>query len=87
MQLGIYAIGARRAWGLQNGRATLYFVAYDKTESVPFDAFDEDKILNTFIEIGKKIEVNDFEPNLSHCAQCPFNTRCEHSALAKQTQE
>lgn len=86
LQLGIYAVGARRAWGLKNGRATLYFVAYGKTASVPFEDFDEEKILNTFIEVGKKIEVNDFEPNCAHCSECPFNTRCEHSALKAQEQ-
>ncbi len=79
LQMGIYAVGARRAWNMQKGKATFYFVAFDKTVSAPFDAFDEKKILDTFIDIGKKIEVGDFEPNLEHCAVCPFNTRCEKS--------
>ena len=79
LQMGIYAVGARRAWNMQKGKATFYFVAFDKTVSAPFEAFDEKKILDTFISIGKKIEAGDFEPNLEHCAVCPFNTRCEKS--------
>ncbi len=84
LQMGIYAVGARRAWHMQKGKATFYFVAFDKTVSAPFEAFDERKILDTFIEVGKKIEVNDFEPNTAHCVQCPFNTRCEKAVLPPQ---
>ena len=80
LQLGIYAVGARRAWNLQKGKATFYYVAFDKTVSEPFEAFDERKILDTFIEVGKKIEVNDFEPNLAQCENCPFNGRCTQQA-------
>lgn len=81
LQLGIYAVGARRAWNLQKGKATFYFTAFGQTQSAPFEAFDEEKILNTFIEVGKKIEVNDFEPNTAHCAVCPFNMRCDKAVL------
>ncbi len=80
LQLGIYAVGARRAWNLKKGKATFYYVAFDQTVSAPFEAFDERKILDTFIEVGKKIEVNDFEPNLAQCEHCPFNTRCNKTA-------
>lgn len=81
LQLGIYAVGARRAWGLLNGKASIYFVAYNKVVSAPFDAFNEAEILNTFIEAGKKIEVNDFDPNTAFCPECPFNNRCEKSTV------
>lgn len=87
LQLGIYSVGARRAWNMQKGIATFYFVAFNQKMSAPFEAFDEQKILNTFIEIGKKIEVSDFEPNLTHCAACPFNTRCEHSCVKETPAE
>lgn len=76
LQMGIYAIGARRAWNLQKGKATFYFVAFDKVVSAPFEAFDEKKILDTFISVGKKIEAEDFTPNHEHCKICPFNARC-----------
>ena len=81
LQLGIYAVGARRAWHLERGIATFYFVAFDQTQSAPFEAFNEQKILETFIETGKKIVAEDFSPNLAHCADCPFNTRCESACV------
>ena len=87
LQLGIYAVGARRAWNMQKGIATFYFVAVNQKMSAPFEAFDEAKILDTFIDIGKKIEVNDFEPNLQHCASCPFQTRCERSCVQPEKAE
>ena len=82
LQLGIYAVGARRAWHLERGIATFYFVAFDQTQSAPFEAFDEQKILETFIKTGEKIVAQDFTPNTSHCANCPFNTRCESACLS-----
>jgi len=84
LQLGIYAIGARRAWNMKNGRASYYFTAFNTKQSAPFEAFDEEKILSTFIEVGKKVEVNDFEPNHAHCALCPFNNRCPHAKLPEK---
>ena len=80
LQLGIYAIGARRAWNLHKGKATFYYIAFDKTVSAPFDAFDEEKILGTFIQVGEKIERNEFEPNLAQCEACLFKERCNHTA-------
>ncbi|MBO7190660.1 MAG: PD-(D/E)XK nuclease family protein [Elusimicrobiaceae bacterium] len=82
LQLGIYAVGARRAWHLERGKATFYFVAFDRTQSAPFEAFDEQKILETFIKTGEKIVAQDFTPNTANCANCPFNTRCESACLS-----
>ncbi len=81
LQLGIYAVGARRAWHMEKGKATIYFVAFDKTVSAPFEAFDEQKIIDTFIETGKKIVAQEFPPNTAHCVNCPFKHRCEQAVL------
>lgn len=81
LQLGIYAIGARRAWNMKQGRASYYFTAFNTKQSAPFDAFDEDKILNLFIETGEKIEAGLFDPNHAQCANCLFNNRCEQAVL------
>lgn len=80
LQLGIYAIGARRAWNMKKGKATFYFTAFDKSISAPFEAFDEQKILGKFIEVGEKIEAQKFDPDTSHCAACAFRNRCQHSS-------
>ncbi len=79
LQLGIYAVGARRAWNMQKGKASFYFTAFDKVVSAPFEAFDEAKILGKFIEVGEKIEAEKFAPDTSHCADCAFRNRCAKS--------
>ncbi len=84
LQLGIYAVGARRAWNMQTGKVTYYFTAFNQTQSAPFEAFDEQKILDIFIEVGKKVEAEEFPPNPAHCAECAFRNRCEHSSCPEE---
>lgn len=84
LQLGIYAVGARRAWNMQKGKATYYFTAFNQAQSAPFEAFDEEKILTTFIETGKKIQAQDFTPNLHHCVQCAFKNECTFSSCKEE---
>jgi len=79
LQLGIYSVGARRAWNMQHGKVTYYFTAFNQTQSAPFEAFDEQKILTTFIEAGKRIEAGQFPPNPDHCETCAFRNTCESS--------
>jgi DNA helicase-2/ATP-dependent DNA helicase PcrA len=81
LQLGIYSIGARRAWNLNKGKATVYFVALDKKVSADFDSFDEKQILSIFTETGKKIEQRAFSPDQNHCRNCLMNNRCKFSIV------
>ena len=86
LQMGIYAVGARRAWNMKQGKASFYFVAFDQVHSAPFEAFDEQQIIDTFIQTGKKIVAQEFEPNTAQCANCAFNTRCDKAVLPPQEQ-
>lgn len=86
LQLGIYSVGARRAWNMQKGKVTYYFTAFNQTQSAPFEAFDEQKILDIFIETGKKIEAQDFTPNTAHCSECAFKNECESSCCKEDAQ-
>lgn len=84
LQLGIYSIGARRAWNMQKGKATIHFVALDKKFSADFDSYNEEEILTTFIETGEKIERGEFEPNTQHCPNCLMNNRCPFSSVKQE---
>ena len=84
LQLGIYSVGARRVWNMQKGKATFYFTAFNQTQSADFDEFDEMNILNTFIETGKKIEAQQFDPNTQHCSECAFRNECEFSSCKEE---
>ena len=83
LQLAIYSIGARRAWNMQQGKATIYFVAVDKKVSADFSIFEEKQILDTFISAGESIEAGEFEPDTNHCALCLMNNRCPYSTVKK----
>ena len=87
LQLGIYSIGARKTWNMQKGKATIHFVTLDKKVSADFDSFDEQNILNTFIDAGKKIENMEFDPNQNHCPLCLMNNRCPFSSVKKEEGE
>jgi len=82
LQMGIYAVGARRAWNMQKGRASIIYLALGKTISADFDAFNEDEILKTYISVGQNIENLIFDPTVSHCPHCAFNTRCPKSTVS-----
>jgi len=84
LQLGIYSVGARRAWGLKKGKATAHFIALDKKISADFDSFKEEDILNIFVATGEKIEQQLFEPRVAHCPRCLMNNRCPHSTVKKE---
>lgn len=79
LQLALYSIGAKRAWGKKQGKASIYFVALNKIFSIPFEEVNEEDILNRYIEIGEKLEGNDFPPCTNSCQQCLMRMRCPHS--------
>ena len=80
LQLALYSIGAKRAWGKTQGKASIYFVALNKMFSIPFEDVNENEVLEKYIEIGNKLEGADFPPCTQSCAQCLMRMRCQHSA-------
>lgn len=79
LQMAIYACGAKRAWNMKEGKASIYLVALDKIISSDFKNFNDEETLKIFIDTGKKIECNDFEPNTNFCPKCHFRNRCPAS--------
>ena len=79
LQLAIYAVGAKRAWGKSKGKASIYFVALNKIFSISFDDINDEETLKYFIEIGEKLEGTDFQPCTKSCEQCLMKTRCRNS--------
>lgn len=84
LQLAIYSIGARRTWNMQNGKASIYFIAADKKISADFSIFEEKQILDTFISAGQSIEMGEFKPDTRHCEFCLMNNRCRYSTVKKE---
>lgn len=79
LQLALYTVGTKRAWGKTQGKASIYFVALNKIFSIPFEEVNEETVLEKYIEIGNKLEGTDFPPCTQSCAQCLMRMRCPHS--------
>ncbi len=79
LQLAIYTLGARKAWGMKKGRSSLWLLAFGEIISTNFDDFNDEKTLETIISIGKKIVDEEFYPNTEYCEHCGFKNRCPYS--------
>lgn len=84
LQLALYTIGTKRAWGKTKGKASIYFVALNKIFSIPFEEVNEEEVLEKYIEIGEKLEGTDFPPCTESCAQCLMRMRCQHSTCTEK---
>jgi DNA helicase II / ATP-dependent DNA helicase PcrA len=78
VQLSIYQMGARQAWGLETSAHSYYYVM--TAEKVPVAHSDEelDRVRATIEEIGEGISRQDFQPTPSHeiCSFCDFRILC-----------
>jgi len=78
VQLSIYQMGARQAWGVETSAHSYYYVM--TAEKVPVAHSDEelDRVRATIEEIGEGISRQDFQPTPSHeiCSFCDFRILC-----------
>lgn len=84
LQMALYSIGARRAWGQEKGQVAIYFTTFGKVFSADFSLFNEEEILKSCIETGLLMEGDTFPPNTSSCAYCLMNNRCPHSTVKRE---
>ena len=83
VQLSLYAVAAREAWGLQASEQSYLYVLDDEKVRVPSDEIDAGWIADTVEEAGAGILAQDFEPTPSHtaCSMCDFRIACPASEL------
>ena len=78
VQLSIYQMGARQAWGVETSAHSYYYVM--TAEKVPVAHSDEelDRVRATIEEIGEGISRQDFQPTPSQeiCSFCDFRILC-----------
>jgi len=78
VQLSIYQMGARQAWGIETSAHSYYFVM--DAEKVPVTHSDEElaRVQATIEEIGEGISRQDFQPTPSHeiCSFCDYRIIC-----------
>ncbi|MBA3747218.1 MAG: ATP-dependent helicase, partial [Solirubrobacterales bacterium] len=83
VQLSLYAVAAREAWGLDASEQSYLYVLDDEKVRVPSDEIDAAWIAGTVEEVGAGILAQDFEPTPSHaaCSMCDFRIACPASEL------
>jgi RecB family exonuclease len=79
IQLSLYAIAAREAWGLQDTRESYYYVLDDRKVPVPRKGeADAEWVRGAVLEAGAGIMAQNFEPTPSPavCAMCDYRIVC-----------
>jgi DNA helicase-2/ATP-dependent DNA helicase PcrA len=79
VQLSLYAVGAREAWGLEASRQSYYYVLDDEKVSVPSDDGDRGEwIRGVAVEVAEGILAQEFEPTPSSeaCSICDYRLIC-----------
>jgi superfamily I DNA/RNA helicase/RecB family exonuclease len=78
VQLSLYAVGAREAWGLASSRQAYLYVLDDAKVPLPVAEVDRDWITETVFEVADGILAQGFEPTPSYaaCSICDYRIAC-----------
>jgi DNA helicase-2/ATP-dependent DNA helicase PcrA len=78
IQLSLYAIAAREAWGLTDTRQAYYYVLDDRKVPVPANAGSGEWVKQAVLEAGAGILAQSFEPTPSPaaCGHCDYRIVC-----------
>jgi RecB family exonuclease len=78
VQLSLYALAAREAWGLDSSRQAYYYVLDDVKLPVPRADGDAQRVTDIVLEVGEGILAQAFEPTPSRaaCSICDYRIVC-----------
>jgi DNA helicase II / ATP-dependent DNA helicase PcrA len=78
VQLSLYAIGAREAWGLETSQGAYYYLLDDVKATVPGDAQRRAWITEVATDVAEHIKAQEFEPTPSAraCGFCDYRLIC-----------
>ena len=78
VQLSLYAVAAREAWGLETAEQAYLYVLDDKKVRVPREEIDPAWVTETVMTVAEGIQAQGFEPTPSHtaCSMCDFRIAC-----------
>ena len=78
VQLSLYALAAREAWGLESSRQAYYYVLDDLRVPVPRGERDAEAVRDVVLEVGEGILAQAFEPTPSAaaCSHCDYRIVC-----------
>jgi DNA helicase-2/ATP-dependent DNA helicase PcrA len=78
VQLSLYAIAAREAWGLEANHGAYYYLLDDQKVAISGDAERGDWIRGVAVEVADGIKAQEFEPTPSPraCKLCDYRLVC-----------
>jgi DNA helicase-2/ATP-dependent DNA helicase PcrA len=78
LQLALYRLAAREAWGLEAGTGSYYYVLDAEKVAAPTKPDDAERVERTVLEVGEGVLGQDFEPRPSPtaCGWCDYRLIC-----------
>jgi DNA helicase-2/ATP-dependent DNA helicase PcrA len=78
LQLALYRMGAREAWGIEAGTGSYYYVLDAEKVPAPTRPDDAERVERTVLQVGEGILSQDFEPRPSPsvCSWCDYRLIC-----------
>jgi DNA helicase-2/ATP-dependent DNA helicase PcrA len=78
VQLSLYTVAAREAWGLEDSRGVYLYLLDDARAAIPADAERAAWIRAVAMEVAEGIQAQEFEPtpSVSACGFCDYRLAC-----------
>jgi DNA helicase II / ATP-dependent DNA helicase PcrA len=78
LQLALYRMAAREAWGIEAGSGSYYYVLDAEKVPAPTRPDDAERVERTVLQVGEGILSQDFEPRPSPsvCSWCDYRLIC-----------
>jgi DNA helicase II / ATP-dependent DNA helicase PcrA len=78
LQLALYRLAAREAWGIEVGSGSYYYVLDAEKVAAPSKPDDAERVERTVLEVGEGVLSQDFEPRPSPvtCSWCDYRLIC-----------
>jgi DNA helicase II / ATP-dependent DNA helicase PcrA len=78
LQLALYRLAAREAWGLEAGAGSYYYVLDADKVAAPVRPDDAERVERTVLQVGEGVLGQDFEPRPSPavCGWCDYRLVC-----------
>jgi superfamily I DNA/RNA helicase/RecB family exonuclease len=78
LQLALYRLAAREAWGLEAGTGSYYYVLDAEKVAAPVRPDDAERVERTVLQVGEGVLGQDFEPRPSPavCSWCDYRLVC-----------
>ena len=79
LQLSLYCYGCKVALGFIPDKIAIYFLSHNKKIYTTRTQEQIDKAIKLCIEVAKKINNQEFNPNKEKCQFCDFKSSCKYS--------